>query len=690
MKNPLHQKLADLENNGDLETLVSHCSQLLALNPNDEFVIDKFLDALEFLGNEKKTITRVLELFSRKSLSTDTFQIVVGRAVKFLNPEILLRCIGTNSHIAPMFFGLEAKQTEMMVLQADESHFLDLISRISSVENLQEASLSKMVLLAFGANRLRAAQALVSLQIQVDPNNPIYWNNLAHAKNLMEDPAGAVACLSSAIENQPDPNSAKVLHKNRGRLNMALARHRAAVKDFRKTLSLDPTDMETRCFLSLALIELGEFQAACQEILPENGFSATNPAVAFEAAKVCYSLRKPLDALRHIRQARADEKLHADILVTAGLIALEAGHFRYAEKFFCRSNDLSPGYLPAVANLSMVKKYKTGDKNFGVLERAVRINEGNRESYKLHFSLAMMYDDCGNTDMAKAHYKLGNAMKKKYMDYDESANAGQLAGMSHFFEAFEFSPSVQPPSNVPIQPVFILGLPRSGSTLLENLMCKHLGCATVGEDLFFFRHLSTEQDDKGTFKLIRPENLQIEDLRQKYLEHLKFHGAIGGPVINKMPDNITILGYIKLIFPEAIFIDIQRGFMDTAVSIYKCCFSESISYASDFQQIGAHFTLYCDYLQFWKNKGIEIFTVPYEDFVTDVEGHLDDLARRTHLADHHHDEHARQPAAIKTASLFQVRQPVNSSSVASWKKYTGLFDPDLPAQMEKLEQRRSG
>jgi hypothetical protein len=299
----------------------------------------------------------------------------------------------------------------------------------------------------------------------------------------------------------------------------------------------------------------------------------------------------------------------------------------------------------------------------------------------LSFAAAKMYDDIGRHDDAFRYYDTGNRMaagKYEPKELEQSYADLRKTYSRKFFDGLKGYGSDSE------RPVFIVGMPRSGTTLTETIIAAHPAVFAAGE-LETIKRCERQMADL----VIRDEGVQknasslswvgSEILAQRYLDAIdvKARDASAIRVTDKMPHNFQAVGFIAMLFPKARIIHTRRSPFDTCLSIWQQNFNDSHAYARNLTDLGHHYAQYLKLMQHWREvlPG-RMLEIDYEDLVENQE----ENSRR--LIDHvglPWDEACLRPQEVKrtvlTASVWQVRQPVHKRSAGRWKAYEKHLTP---------------
>ena len=334
--------------------------------------------------------------------------------------------------------------------------------------------------------------------------------------------------------------------------------------------------------------------------------------------------------------------------------------------------EASSGYV----NLSNARKFKAEDPEIARVEALIANKDtGAKEFRGLYFAAAKMCDDVGRYDDAFRYYDLAN--KAGSGTYDAKGLEQTYAELKKTYTR-KFLDEHKAFGLDSERPVFIVGMPRSGTTLTETIIGAHPQVFAAGE-LETVKRCEREMaalvfKDDGAQKNARNISwVGIEVLAQRYLDAIdtKAKDARAVRVTDKMPHNFQAVGFIALMFPKARIIHTRRNPFDTCLSIWQQNFNDSHSYGRDFKDLGHHYAKYLDLMAHWREVlGDRMLEIDYENLVENQE----EVSRR--LIDFvglPWDDVCLRPQDVNrtvlTASVWQVRQPVYKRSAGRWKNY---------------------
>jgi hypothetical protein len=302
----------------------------------------------------------------------------------------------------------------------------------------------------------------------------------------------------------------------------------------------------------------------------------------------------------------------------------------------------------------------------------------------LHFALAKAYDDTGEYERAFDHLAQANAIKRRQMVCDESAELAKMHRVAQVLTpAFISSKAGQ--GNPSDRPIFIIGMPRSGSTLIEQVLASHPRVFGSGEQRTFGDAVNFFiQPDGPEYPDIVP-NLtagQLNALGSAYLSRMATLVRDDRKFTDKMPANFNFAGLIHLALPHARIIHVGRNPLDTCLSIFATNFGDPLAFAYDLGELGRYYRAYERLMEHWRRVLPEgaMLEVRYEDVVADIEAQArrivdycglewDDACLAFH----------KTSRPVRTASVAQVRQPIYKTSVERWRPYERHLGPLLEA-----------
>jgi tetratricopeptide (TPR) repeat protein len=293
----------------------------------------------------------------------------------------------------------------------------------------------------------------------------------------------------------------------------------------------------------------------------------------------------------------------------------------------------------------------------------------------IHFALAKALEDGGEHAAAFGHYETGNMLKRQQTRYDADAMSEELSSMKQACSAGLFAGDSGAGHAAP-DPIFIVGLPRAGSTLLEQILASHSkidGTLELPDMLALAHRLRGRRAGVSEYPQVlhRLTPQQREKFGRDYIENTRFHRQGAPFFIDKMPNNFRHIGLIHMVLPNAKIIDARRAPMDCCFSGYKQLFAEGQEFTYGLNEIGRYYSDYVDLMAHWdKVLPGKVLRVQHEDVLNDLEGQVRRMLDYLGLDfEVQCLEFHKTDRAVRTASSEQVRRPINRSGQGAWKPF---------------------
>ena len=359
-----------------------------------------------------------------------------------------------------------------------------------------------------------------------------------------------------------------------------------------------------------------------------------------------------------------------------GVIMQEFGKLDEAEANYKQAITLKPDFTEGHQNLVSLKRFDSKDEHFlKMRELYFNKNLSAEQLCHINFSLAKACEDLQDFKQALQHYKEGNGIRKKLLNYDINEDFKLFKQLKSSYIKIEQN-SLKPENLITnLRPIFIVGMPRSGSTLVEQIISSHSEVTGAGE-LDFIDEFGGEIA-KG---LSDPNTDALLNFREKYLIKLKNFSNGNLIVTDKMPQNFRYIGLLAAAFPEAKIIHVKRNAAALCWSNYKEYFaSESLGYCYALDDVISYYRLYEDLMQFWRNSlNKRIYNLDYELLTVNQEYVTKQLIDYLGLD---WDKNCLSPQdnrrSVATASNIQIRKKVYRGSSKQWKKYKKYLNGEL-------------
>ncbi|MCR9236531.1 MAG: tetratricopeptide repeat protein [Alphaproteobacteria bacterium] len=499
------------------------------------------------------------------------------------------------------------------------------------------------------SGRLEEAQASYKSALAIKPDYFEALNNLANTLNLLGKPAEAVPLFEEALIRQPRFAEAMV---NYGNVLIQLGRFDEAIVQYNKALQIAPSDRDAlECLArTLQLMERGDQAVPLWEKLVS----------LFPG--------------------------HEASLIGLGTTLRELGRLDEAVTAFEKAVEVSPKNVSGYYNLGLSRSFKRDERLFAALLKLERGFPGSNplEEVEYRFTTGRAFAGIKDYDRSFQEYDAANRLRRSQLNYDEAEILERFTRIQSVFND-EFMSSRGQLGSPSERPVFILGMPRSGTTLAEQILSSHPAVFGAGELTGMGNAISyiAQKVDEGRFPedTALLEDKEFAQLGSDYLSVLeKFSPANAERVIDKMPNNFLTAGLIHLMLPNARIVHMRRDLRDVAVSNYTTMFNTGMEHTYDLAELGRYLRSYSHHMDHWRqvlpqNAMLEI---RYEDLITDLETHARSLVAYCGLPwddaclNFHETERS-----VRTASVTQVRQPIYTSSAGRWRVYEQHLGPLL-------------
>jgi tetratricopeptide (TPR) repeat protein len=442
-----------------------------------------------------------------------------------------------------------------------------------------------------------------------------------------------------------------------------------------------PNDPKLLAQRGVALTAQGHLEAAIDDLGTATRYSGDEAFIHSALGDALEQAGRMESARDAYTRALALEPDRAAAHNNLGAVVLSMGEIDTARGCFERAVELDPGLALAWKNLSSIHDPGSADTTLVERLRACIDKPGVAASdlAYLHFALAKLLDDTGHYDRAFTHYVTANALGGKCAEYDHQSHTRTVDRIIGQFSKDRVTRGLSGAS--PSQaPIFIIGMPRCGSTLVEQILSSHPLVGGAGEFSFFDAvRFGLQPDGSGYHYAAYLERLEKHDvtaLAQRYLVRLHRDAPDARHVTDKLLSNYLHLGIIAMTFPRARFIHCRRDAQDTCLSIF---FRElpNVAFSWDLFDIGRHYREYERLMSHWGDvMGERVYTVRYESLVGDLESHARSLVEHCGLAwDERCLEFYTSKRAVATSSVWQVRQPIYRHAIGRWKRYAVHLDP---------------
>ncbi len=489
----------------------------------------------------------------------------------------------------------------------------------------------------------------------------------------------AIAHLERATELQPEFAEA---HGNLASALLRQNRTSEAEAGYRRAIELDPDFSEALFNYGTLLLHQRRLPDAAEMLDRALRLERGNLEIALTLAQTLFDLGEIYTAeamLRKILAARPDD---VEALTWLGSCFQVQGKFDQARECFEKAADLDPEQPAAHFHLAGLDKDAASVEDVERLEKMLNKSSlPEADAATLHYAIAPIYERLKDYDKAFEHYHQANELNGGAALFDMAQRKEYTAQLKEIYvpELFANKADIGSDSELP---VFIVGMPRSGTTLTEQILASHpdaFGAGELREIALAIQNLPNllGVSEPHPFCIRHMDATVAGTIGDAYLSRLRELSGDATRIVDKMPNNFQRIGFIHLLFPKARIIHCRRDPLDTCLSCYFQNFSDGQFFSYDLANLGRFYRLYEDLMQHW-HKVLQgrILDVDYEALVQDLEGQSRRIVEHCGLEwdDRCLDFHKTE-RKVTTASYHQVRQPLYTSSVGRWRRYEAHLGP---------------
>ncbi len=599
----------------------------------------------------------------------------------------------------------------------------------------------EMVMLHFAAEEFAEAEKILVPETKRTPKDRWVWMSLGLARSRTGDKKGEIESLLKATEIAPESAPARRLFELQrdtqdyagaletvsmlrrledsdvlavahaqllarlGRRNEALVACEQLME--RKPLPNGAVDQWTALFLA----ERNDPEAVIKAFQKRIDAGRTEPAFYHGLSRGLHRAERNAESIKALKHALAEEPKQLQWWYDLAVIERQMGAIEDSQVSLENAIALDPLNPTALRVFGVEHKHAYGDEP----TKRINLALANYDRFKpekkveLHFAVAKAAEDVGELACAFAHYENAGRLQGQLTPY-RHASAQGLLKLTRMNVTRATYAKVSELGAASDKSVFVLGMPRSGTSLAEQIIASHPEAHGAGELKLLHRVLdgvsvngkvinTGEDQGQGTMPTYIPgvdlscKGLSLRERGERYVQAIEaLAKAAGLPnakrVVDKMPGNYYWTGVIPFIMPHAHIIHTRRHPVDTCLSIYRIFFPDGMPWSYDQTNLGKVYRAYHEHMQFWEKtlpEGI-LLSLRYEDVVADLEGQARRVIAHIGLEwDEACLKFYETERPVKTASLSQVRQPIYNTSVGRWRKYEAHLKP-LLAELGPLVQ----
>lgn len=540
-----------------------------------------------------------------------------------------------------------------------------------------------------GMGRFERALDAFARSLSIAPSDPWTYNSLGVVLMRHGRDKQAVAAFTRALAADPEHRDSRL---NIGVLLARMDFPDAAEEHLRQAAEFEPPSAEANYQLGLLLCKSGrrdegrQFYRRAVEADPAHVAAGTALAVQLQQQGLANEAERQLKAILEIAPD------NAAVLAALGAVYEDLGDAESAIGAYLRALEVDPGHE---TSLSRIIVLNPGDPaHFEQMAQELLEHERvpDQQKVRLAFALGKSFERQERYAEAFAHMRIANELQKKELPAFDPVKHQQLVSsiMASFDQAFFADREAYGDRNA--RPIFIVGMPRSGTTLAEQIIASHPDVDGAGEQQFFLKLSAELSQGTGTDNYpAAATRFSADDVARRaadYLLSLAPFRHQGTRTTDKMPVNFLHIGLIALLFPGASVINCRRDPLDVVLSCYKEGFHRETRFTTDLVWLAAFYNEYERLMDHWRHVlPMPILDVQYEDHVQNFDTGVARILDHCGLSwDERCLRFFETERTVGTPSRWQVRQPVYATSVGKWRNYRAELEPVI----DKLAPFRSG
>ena len=572
----------------------------------------------------------------------------------------------------------EARQIYLNILESSPSS-KEAKTGLKSIENEATAQLSQeqldYVIQLYSSGQMDKALLYIKELIQDFPNIPLLHNISGACNSALGEIDSAIISFNKAIKLKPDYEEAY--------FNLGVAFHQTgqlgeAINCYEKAISIKHAYPTAHNNLGLIALSQGQLDNALKSLEwavaynPEYAEAHNSLGAAFQ------ELNQFEKAMNSFNKAVTLNPQYSKGLLNMAIISEIMNLPDEASEYYEKVLTLEPNYTEAYRNQSRTKKYKKNDPQIAQMQSIYSNDKlGISDKVQINFALAKVNEDLGNQKDFFKHLNEGNRLRKKELNYSFKESKNFHSSLVRLFS--KDKPKINKSSLNPldIRPIFIVGMPRSGTSLVEQIISSHHSVHGAGE-LNNFKNVATPSLTNYIDNLINTINEDdLLSIRRNYIKSLTDLSVDEKIITDKMPVNFRLVGLILTAIPEAKIIHLKRDPIATCWSNYKHYFANGNGFTYNQDDLANFFVLYQEIMKFWhKTFPSKIYDISYERLTTHQEDETHKLLKYCELDwDNNCLNFHKNTRAVITASASQVRQKMYQGSSDAWKKYEKFLQP---------------
>ena len=634
-----YQNANDLIDKKDYTEASLQLEEILKVFPNELNSIYLLIDCYIKLDNPLKALESVHEALNIKKDDKKLLHLEI-RLNEYLERDS--ECIFLLKRYIEKFSDIGAlKHLSNLLVRQDKAEEAD-DSIKEFFENNEEYGLLYKGIRHLHASRYRKAEDAFKKVLQEDKNNidALRFMGILAFKSGNHDIAEAM--FTRALKLDP---TYSLVWANLGQVFSVTGQLDKAQKSFKNILNMEPNNALIWAEYGTVLTKLAKYKEGRDAYLKALEFKPDSPRVHL--------------SLGHVFKTMGEIDNSID-----------------AYKKTIIKNNLSGEAYWSLANL---KTYSFSENEIKDMEKTLEGDMSDIERSQMYFALGKAYEAKKDFDNSFKNYYKGNKAKKSLIKYSSDDTTQNTKRILKFFNQ-ENIVNLSKSTTSDKDPIFVLGMPRSGSTLIDQIISSHSkvdGTQELPNIIKIAAELNTTKQDSYPEVLKKLDDFKLSKLGKDYISETKWARDVAPFFIDKMPNNFIHIGLIKTILPNAKIIDTRRDAMDTCFSCFKQFFARGQLFTYSLEDLGNYYTDYIRAMNHWHSVyGKDIFTVHYDNVINETEETIRELLDYCDLSfEKECLEFYKSSRPVKTPSAEQVRQPIYKSGLNYWKNYEKHLTP---------------
>lgn len=464
-----------------------------------------------------------------------------------------------------------------------------------------------------------------------------------------------------------------------------IGQYNKAQKSFVDGLKLDPKNIALMNNLAMAYKNLLKYSESEELYLKIISLNNKYINAYINLGNLKRDLNKFSEAIKLYEKALLLDQKNPTIHYLLAIAHQGIGNFAESITYSKKTLELDPNFTRADHIISQLTKYESSNKHLDSLKNKIKnFDEKSNEKIDIYFSLAKAEEDLGNIVSASNYLIKANALKKKIINYNVTKEVNLLTNIKNRFEILQpINSQHQISDNI----IFILGMPRSGTSLVEQIITSHSQVFGGGElpilsKIIKDNFIDDQQFIKEDFKKILNDELAMASLRNEYLNYIRYFNYKEKFITDKAPLNFRWIGFIRYILPNAKIIHCERDSKNNCLSMFKNLFEGGLNFTYDQKDLVKYYQEYKKLMIFWNTKySNNILNVKYENL---IENNQEEIKKIINFCGLDWEENClnfhKNKTPIKTMSTAQARKPLYRTSLNpfdKFKKYLNIIDKSL-------------